>query len=875
MVRPSRWRHPFFVVVLAAGLAGAPDVHAVAVTEAGTHAGGAASNPGGHHGRISPDGKLMVFVVDERSATGARATSSLFLRRVDRPSRAHRLTDGAGRDDFPAWSADGKSVYFQSDRGGLTKIWSVGARGGKPVQMTFGASQDYHPAPSPSGRYLAYDTNRSGNYDVWIRDLTTGEERQVTTAGGPDFSPTWSPQEKALAFTSNRGEGFQIYLHRLDKPSAPIHRLTSGSAVHAHPAWSPSGDFLAYDRDERGVVNVWVMEMSRPYRSFRVAGAPWAEDTPSWYPDSQRLLYTITQTGERRLGTAPLPPVAAAPSPMADIPEGPQEPLTQVAAVGSLPVPGLLEPLAPPEDLDFIADVSPAEGGGDRSNSVVSFASDESRSSRGPARGEVVPDVGWGGGQGSNAMREERREDMRAPAALAGLKVLQFFPKLNPEGVEPPRALSVVFNERLASVQQLDALMTLVDDQGTLTPLVCSYNPNLRRIDAMPAGQLAGGRTYTVRLSERLSGEAGEPLAGGFTWSFTTKGGEERVMKVTPVENVPFSILETSPSDGDARPDSRIVCRFSKALDPATVQAGSIMLFDGRGAKLAGEVLFPDGNDTLQLTPYDKLKAGQRYRVFVAQNLRSSTGDALQGAHVFSFETATGSPLVVADYEPKGFLGATADITLHFNRAVASDTLSTGKVFLSAKNQTYGGNTILGMDGLSLLFVPHRRLPNKTEFTLVLPPGLADRQGNELVLDKPIVFSTRYEEKEAAADVGSILERHGGGNVAGPDTAAYLQNGKTDGVGPKSWAYKSLVALSRKGYVDKNLGGELGRGTPLTRYKTALLVESAMKSLRLMTSDEAEQVKRLTTEFKGELHSLGVKLTGALAPQGNVLVGRG
>ena len=848
----------------------------------------------GIHGRVSPDGRFLAYVVRETNERGSGETTSIFIRRADRPSRSKRLTGKDSRDDFPAFSADGKTVYYHSNKSGLTKIWSINIRGGNPVQVTFGPSQDYHPSPSPKGRYLAYDSNRSGNYDIWLRDLRNGEDRQLTSSRGPDFSPTWSPQEKALAFTSNRGEGFQIYLYRFDKRGGALRKMTEGNAVHAHPSWSPDGRFLAFDRDDKGVVSIWVKELRRPYRSFRLTGAPWSEEVPNWYPSGERLAYTINQTGDKRIAVAPLPPLPmVADATMASASQ--KAPANEIASAGPIPynpnaagggaystnspvepvlrntaIPGIREPLAPPEDIDFLQEAREVNSSED--DSLLSFVGEGGRENRRapsenqgkkyePTRGNEP--VGF------------RGETTPIYNNEASLKVLQFFPKLKQEGILPPKSLSVVFNRRLASVQSLDKLITLIDDRGTITPLICSYNPNLRRVDAMPVDSLTRNRTYTVRLSDKISGEGGEALAGGFSWNFATKRGGKPIVKIRKVEEIPFSVVERTPNENGAAPASKVICRFSKSLDPATVAAGSIMLFDGRGSKVTGEVLFPDGNDTLQLTPYAKLKSGERYRVFVSQNLRSVSGEKLPKALVWSFTTNHGSPLLIADYEPKGFLGPRSDITIHFNRAVSSDSLSTGKVFLKVRDQNYSGNTILGTGGKSLLFVPHRKLPNKSELTLVLPPGLADEQGNELVLKAPLTFSTKYTEKSAAMNVSSILKKHNKGQSEELNTSAYLKNKKHSGVGKKSWIYKSLHALYRKGYVDRNLSGDLSQGRNLTRHKSALMVESAMKSIGLMAPEDAAHVRKLAEEFKNELHWLGVKLSGFLNRSSNHFVGKG
>jgi hypothetical protein len=48
---------------------------------------------------------------------------------------AVQLTDGAFRDWGPTWAADGRHVYFSSDRGGSMNLWRIGVeeRSGKPL----------------------------------------------------------------------------------------------------------------------------------------------------------------------------------------------------------------------------------------------------------------------------------------------------------------------------------------------------------------------------------------------------------------------------------------------------------------------------------------------------------------------------------------------------------------------------------------------------------------------------------------------------------------------------------------------------------------------------------------------------------------------
>ncbi len=67
-----------------------------------------------------------------------------------------RLTDDALVDLDPAFSPDGDSVVFSSERTGQFELWWLALRDRKLTQLTFGALQPRHPAVRPDGDSVAY-----------------------------------------------------------------------------------------------------------------------------------------------------------------------------------------------------------------------------------------------------------------------------------------------------------------------------------------------------------------------------------------------------------------------------------------------------------------------------------------------------------------------------------------------------------------------------------------------------------------------------------------------------------------------------------------------------------------------------------------------
>ena len=73
--------------------------------------------------RVSPDGKLLAF----ETSDGKEENISIY--EMSGASSVRRLTFG-GNNRFPAWSADGRRVTFQSDRGGDLAVFWQPADGG-------------------------------------------------------------------------------------------------------------------------------------------------------------------------------------------------------------------------------------------------------------------------------------------------------------------------------------------------------------------------------------------------------------------------------------------------------------------------------------------------------------------------------------------------------------------------------------------------------------------------------------------------------------------------------------------------------------------------------------------------------------------------
>lgn len=101
-----------------------------------------------------------------------------------------------GSSDTPAWSADGRSVFFTAKVGKNVELFQV-SLAGKTTQLTKTpeGTLHYHPTPSPDGHWLAYGCKRDGVRQLYVMHLADRSERRITNlkSGHGAMWPHWQP----------------------------------------------------------------------------------------------------------------------------------------------------------------------------------------------------------------------------------------------------------------------------------------------------------------------------------------------------------------------------------------------------------------------------------------------------------------------------------------------------------------------------------------------------------------------------------------------------------------------------------------------------------------------------------------------------------
>lgn len=193
-------------------------------------------------------------------------------------------------------SPTGKRAVFEA-RG---DVFTVPAEEGLVRALTnTSASAERTPAWSPDGRSIAYFSDRTGEYELTVRNADgTGEEKTLTKLGpGFRYSPFWSPDSKQIAFI-DQAMNVKVYsfatgqLSQVDKALT----YTEGNLRGFTVSWSPDSRWMAYARDLDNQNNAIFLYDTRGGKRTQVTSGYYNDNLPSFDPDGKYLYFLSGRT---------------------------------------------------------------------------------------------------------------------------------------------------------------------------------------------------------------------------------------------------------------------------------------------------------------------------------------------------------------------------------------------------------------------------------------------------------------------------------------------------------------------------------------------------------------------------------------------------
>jgi hypothetical protein len=180
---------------------------------------------------VSPDGRTVAFVTNDLGATN--------LALIPFEGGPHRvLFQGRSGDQVftPRWSPDGKQVvYSHWSLGGYRDIYLMEVATRKTRRLTADRALDTNPVFSADGRRIYFSSDRTGIYNIFCWDRETEQVSQVSNVVGGAFSPAISPDERELYYVGFSAKGYDLHAMSVDRraflPALPYRDTRPAPAV--------------------------------------------------------------------------------------------------------------------------------------------------------------------------------------------------------------------------------------------------------------------------------------------------------------------------------------------------------------------------------------------------------------------------------------------------------------------------------------------------------------------------------------------------------------------------------------------------------------------------------------------------------------------
>ncbi len=184
--------------------------------------------------------------------------------------------------------AESKIYYSKQLSPGVKEIWAMDYDGANQHAITHLGQDSIGPRVSPDSSKVAFSSLGRDGFQIHIYSILLNRMVYFHDIGGPNLSPAWSPTGQQLAFSSGRAGYPEIWVS--DPQGAISQRITNDRGPDVQPTWNPkTGAQIAWISGRTGLPQLYISDADGS-GVMRMTDGGYAT-SPSWSPNGQFITF--------------------------------------------------------------------------------------------------------------------------------------------------------------------------------------------------------------------------------------------------------------------------------------------------------------------------------------------------------------------------------------------------------------------------------------------------------------------------------------------------------------------------------------------------------------------------------------------------------